>query len=144
MSSLSKEAVLVHEALVARGLETPMRAPVQEIDNETRKRLITGHMTEIMQLLNLDLSDDASNHVFCKLLQNCPENCTCRKYSFAVLTRNRTLSGKCPFGLHPRLPCHTKFIYNATFTCQTIVFYWKVLYTHHVRSKYCLPKCSHI
>ncbi len=41
MSSLSKEAVLVHEALVARGLETPMRAPVQEIDNETRKRLIT-------------------------------------------------------------------------------------------------------
>ncbi len=54
MSSLSKEAVLVHEALVARGLETPMRAPVQEIDNETRKRLITGHMTEIMQLLNLD------------------------------------------------------------------------------------------
>ncbi|HCI6744256.1 TPA: GTP cyclohydrolase I FolE, partial [Klebsiella variicola subsp. variicola] len=25
MSSLSKEAVLVHEALVARGLETPMR-----------------------------------------------------------------------------------------------------------------------
>jgi GTP cyclohydrolase I len=59
MSSLSKEAVLVHEALVARGLETPMRAPVQEIDNETRKRLITGHMTEIMQLLNLDLSDDS-------------------------------------------------------------------------------------
>ncbi len=55
MSSLSKEAVLVHEALVARGLETPMRAPVQEIGNETRKRLITGHMTEIMQLLNLDL-----------------------------------------------------------------------------------------
>jgi GTP cyclohydrolase I len=59
MSSLSKEAVLVHEALVARGLETPLRPPVQEIDNETRKRLITGHMTEIMQLLNLDLSDDS-------------------------------------------------------------------------------------
>lgn len=29
------------------------------MDNETRKRLITGHMTEIMQLLNLDLSDDS-------------------------------------------------------------------------------------
>ena len=56
MSSLSKEAILVHEALVARGLETPLRPPVQEIDNETRKRLIAGHMTEIMQLLNLDLS----------------------------------------------------------------------------------------
>ncbi|STW28420.1 GTP cyclohydrolase I [Klebsiella michiganensis] len=50
MSSLSKEAILVHEALVARGLETPLRPPVQEIDNETRKRLIAGHMTEIMQL----------------------------------------------------------------------------------------------
>ena len=25
MSSLSKEAILVHEALVARGLETPLR-----------------------------------------------------------------------------------------------------------------------
>ena len=53
MSSLSKEAALVHEALVARGLETPLRPPVQEVDNETRKRLIAGHMTEIMQLLNL-------------------------------------------------------------------------------------------
>jgi GTP cyclohydrolase I len=30
-----------------------------EMDNETRKRLIAGHMTEIMQLLNLDLSDDS-------------------------------------------------------------------------------------
>ena len=59
MSSLSKEAALVHEALVARGLETPLRPPVQEMDNETRKRLISGHMTEIMQLLNLDLSDDS-------------------------------------------------------------------------------------
>ena len=59
MSSLSKEAALVHEALVARGLETPLRPPVQELDNDTRKSLIAGHMTEIMQLLNLDLSDDS-------------------------------------------------------------------------------------
>jgi molybdopterin-binding protein len=59
MRSLSKEAALVHEALVARGLETPLRPPVQEMDNETRKRLISGHMTEIMELLNLDLSDDS-------------------------------------------------------------------------------------
>ena len=40
MSSLSKEAALVHEALVARGLETPLRPPVHEMDNETRKRLM--------------------------------------------------------------------------------------------------------
>ncbi len=59
MPSLSKEAALVHEALVARGLETPLRPPVHEMDNETRKSLIAGHMTEIMQLLNLDLADDS-------------------------------------------------------------------------------------
>lgn len=58
MPSLSKEAALVHEALVARGLETPLRPPV-DMDNESRKRLIAGHMTEIMQLLNLDLTDDS-------------------------------------------------------------------------------------
>jgi len=58
MPSLSKEAALVHQALVAHGLETPLRPPV-DLDKETRKRLIAGHMTEIMQLLNLDLSDDS-------------------------------------------------------------------------------------
>lgn len=42
MSSLSKEAALVHEALVARGLETPLRPPVQELDNDTRKSLIAA------------------------------------------------------------------------------------------------------
>lgn len=35
MSSLSKEAELVHQALLARGLETPLRKP--ELDAETRK-----------------------------------------------------------------------------------------------------------
>lgn len=55
----SKEAAPVHEALVARGLETPLRPPVHEMDNETRKSLIAGHMTEIMQLLNLDTADDS-------------------------------------------------------------------------------------
>lgn len=45
MSSLSKEAATVHEATVARGLETPLRPSVQDLDNETRKRLIAGHMT---------------------------------------------------------------------------------------------------
>ncbi len=59
MSTLSQEAALVHEALLARGLETPLRAPVREMDSETRKREIAGHMTQIMQLLNLDLEDDS-------------------------------------------------------------------------------------
>src|SRR5471032_2947246 len=58
MSTLSKEAILVHEALMARGLETPLREPLP-IDNETRKQQIQEHMTAIMQLLNLDLTDDS-------------------------------------------------------------------------------------
>ncbi|MGG7053926.1 GTP cyclohydrolase I FolE, partial [Salmonella enterica subsp. enterica] len=56
---MSKEAALVHDALVAGGLETPLRPPMDELDNETRKSLIAGHMTEILQLLNLDLRDDS-------------------------------------------------------------------------------------
>ncbi len=52
MPSLSKEAALVYEALVARGWKHRCARPY-EMDNETRKSLIAGHMTEIMQLLNL-------------------------------------------------------------------------------------------
>lgn len=59
MSSLSKEAARVHQALVARGLETPLRASMGERDDEERRRLIAGHMSGIMQLLNLDLRDDS-------------------------------------------------------------------------------------
>ncbi|MDP0699574.1 GTP cyclohydrolase I, partial [Klebsiella pneumoniae] len=55
--SLSKEAELVHAALEARGLETPLR--IQPKSGEERKQLIEGHMTEIMKLLNLDLTDDS-------------------------------------------------------------------------------------
>lgn len=57
MVLLTKEASLVHESLLARGLETPLRGEV--LDKETRKRLIAEHMTGIMNLLNLDLSDDS-------------------------------------------------------------------------------------
>ena len=44
----------------------------------------------------------------------------------------------------PTSPRHTEFTYSATFTCQTIVFYWKVLYTYPVQCKYCLPKYPYI
>ncbi|MEG2829472.1 MAG: GTP cyclohydrolase I FolE, partial [Edwardsiella sp. (in: enterobacteria)] len=57
MSSLSKEAALVHEALLARGLETPLRG--EPLARDTRKAQIEAHMTEVMRLLNLDLSDDS-------------------------------------------------------------------------------------
>jgi GTP cyclohydrolase I len=57
MTTLSKEAALVHATLKARGLETPMSGEV--LDRETRKLGIKQHMTEIMKLLNLDLTDDS-------------------------------------------------------------------------------------
>lgn len=56
-SRFSKEATLVHAALEASGLETPLCGKV--LDRVTRKRRIQEHMTAIMQLLNLDLSDDS-------------------------------------------------------------------------------------
>lgn len=59
MSSLSKEAEQVHEALMIRGLETPLCPSDNEMDNTSRKQLIAGHMQQIMQLLNLNLRDDS-------------------------------------------------------------------------------------
>ncbi|GKX54377.1 GTP cyclohydrolase 1 [Leminorella grimontii] len=57
MSSLSQEAILVHAALEAKGLETPLRGT--PVDADTRKQKIEEHMTAIMGLLNLDLTDDS-------------------------------------------------------------------------------------
>ncbi|NLS43308.1 GTP cyclohydrolase I FolE [BEV proteobacterium] len=55
--TLSREAALVHEALLARGLETPLRGAL--LDAATRKARIAEQMTEIMNLLSLDLQDDS-------------------------------------------------------------------------------------
>ncbi|CAJ0992011.1 GTP cyclohydrolase I FolE [Pantoea sp. Nvir] len=59
MSTLSQEAILVHEMLLARGLETPLHTLATKMGYENRKRLIASHMTEVIQLLNLDLGDDS-------------------------------------------------------------------------------------
>lgn len=57
MLLLSKEAVQVHAALEARGLETPLKE--EKLPADERKQKIEAHMREIMSLLNLDLSDDS-------------------------------------------------------------------------------------
>lgn len=59
MPSLSKEATLVHEALVAHGLETPLCQPAHQLDNAGLKQRIAEHMQQVMQLLNLNLRDDS-------------------------------------------------------------------------------------
>lgn len=56
-SSFSQEAMQVHAALEARGLETPLKGDV--LSSEEKKQKIETHMREIMQTLNLDLSDDS-------------------------------------------------------------------------------------
>ena len=54
---LSKEAILVRDALIARGLETPMietgLSPEQKYDR------IRGLMADVVETLGLDLSDDS-------------------------------------------------------------------------------------
>jgi GTP cyclohydrolase IA len=57
MSGLSESAKLVQHALENRGLETPMRA--NSISREEKKEKIEHHMSEILNLLGLDLSDDS-------------------------------------------------------------------------------------
>lgn len=54
---LSAEALAVKDALLARGLETPLRE--SDLPLDIRREKIAEHMTEIMQLLQLDLTDDS-------------------------------------------------------------------------------------
>ncbi|KJF82366.1 GTP cyclohydrolase I FolE [Photobacterium angustum] len=57
MTALSESAVLVRDALAARGLETPMVE--QNVSREEKKEKIEYHMREILSLLALDLTDDS-------------------------------------------------------------------------------------
>ena len=49
----------VHEHLLKMGVETPITPNTSTIDRKERISLIEGHFKEIMQLLDLDLSDDS-------------------------------------------------------------------------------------
>ena len=49
----------VHEYLVKMGVETPLTHNTKNIDRKERIGLIEGHFKEIMQLLDLDLTDDS-------------------------------------------------------------------------------------
>nr|WP_152795537.1 MULTISPECIES: GTP cyclohydrolase I FolE [unclassified Salinivibrio] len=56
--ALSDAAKKVQEALVARGIETPMTA-TSPMSSEERKEKIEFHMREILQSIDLDLTDDS-------------------------------------------------------------------------------------
>ncbi|GAA3531462.1 GTP cyclohydrolase I FolE [Zobellella aerophila] len=57
MTALSEAAILVRSALEARGLETPMLDNGLTLDEKQQR--ITGLMTEMMDVLGLDLADDS-------------------------------------------------------------------------------------
>ncbi len=57
MTTLSNEAVLVREALMKRGLETPMQPNDMSVSD--KKSQIEQHMKAVMELLGLDLTDDS-------------------------------------------------------------------------------------
>ncbi|KMK01310.1 hypothetical protein ABW06_26115, partial [Pluralibacter gergoviae] len=52
------EATLVQEALTLKGLETPLRK-TDVLRKDKRSELIAGYMTKVMELLQLDLTDDS-------------------------------------------------------------------------------------
>ncbi len=57
MPSLSESALLVQKALIEKGIETPMLP--NKVSREEKKARIENHMREVLQLLELDLSDDS-------------------------------------------------------------------------------------
>lgn len=56
-SGLHPEAVAVRQALLERGLETPMVE--NDLSAEEKRQRIQAHFTEIMKVLGLDLRDDS-------------------------------------------------------------------------------------
>lgn len=69
MSNLSPEAIKVRNALVEKGIETPMIDLMQ--DKDQRRQGIEQHMREVIKLIGLDLSDDSlkkHRHVYQKCL----------------------------------------------------------------------------
>jgi len=56
-SGLREEAILVRDALLKRGLETPMIGGA--LSDEDKKARIESHFREIMEVLGLDLRDDS-------------------------------------------------------------------------------------
>lgn len=55
--TLRPEAVAVRDALIARGLETPMIE--NQLSAEEKRQRIQAHFAEIMKVLGLDLRDDS-------------------------------------------------------------------------------------
>ena len=58
MINFTKEAMRVREALIEKGIETPLQQN-ESMSSEKTKNKIEYHVNEILKLLKLDLSDDS-------------------------------------------------------------------------------------
>lgn len=58
MAALSDCAIRVRDALILRGIETPMHA-ASKMTAEKKKEIIEHHVREILQVISLDLDDDS-------------------------------------------------------------------------------------
>lgn len=56
-AALRPEAIAVRDALIRRGLETPLTG--SDLEPDEKRQRIAAHFTDIMQILGLDLSDDS-------------------------------------------------------------------------------------
>lgn len=101
----------VHEHLVKCGVETPLTPNTRNIDRKERIGLIENHFKEIMQLLDLDLTDDSLietpkrvakmyvNEIFWGLDYEAFPKCTTvdnkMKYDEMVVERNVNVQSNC-------------------------------------------------
>lgn len=101
----------VHEHLVKMGVETPLTPNTRNIDRKERISLIEGHFKEIMQLLDLDLTDDSLaetpkrvakmyvNEIFWGLDYDAFPKCTTvenkMQYNEMVVERNISVQSNC-------------------------------------------------
>lgn len=77
---ISPEAQKVQEALIARGLETPL-VPSEMTADEKYQR-IRGLLTEVISTLGLDLTDDSLAETPHRI-----SKCTCMRFSLVWITR---------------------------------------------------------
>ncbi|VFP88385.1 GTP cyclohydrolase I FolE [Candidatus Erwinia haradaeae] len=59
MPIVSSEAKLIHQALVALGLEAPLQESSSNINHHTRKELITHYVTKILEAMRLDTQNNS-------------------------------------------------------------------------------------
>ncbi len=68
MTGLSAEALMVKDALIQRGLETPVVNNKYALATSDEKiKMVSSHVKEILEILGLDLTDDSLERTPCRV-----------------------------------------------------------------------------